>query len=159
MTGSNGAGDRQDGSVRDSAASAVGGTPILGHPAMALSSSRARMLGQYSQRRRWARVVDPVERAAHTAAARAALDRKYAEAALAMPGGDRLTADQLVERAHQLRLAVLAKMRIHSHAAREAKAAAKALALSMPAASHQPGGPENQVASGVRVSLAGTAPK
>jgi hypothetical protein len=86
---------------------------------MALSSTRARMLGLLGQRRRWARVVDPDARRQATQAARDALAAKYLDAARTMPGGDNLAPEQLAERARQLRLADLAALRIKSWDARQ----------------------------------------
>lgn len=79
---------------------------------MPLSSTRARMLGQLGQRRRWARVVTPDARREATQPARDALAARYLAAALAMPDSGDLTSDQVAERARQLRLADLASLRI-----------------------------------------------
>ena len=92
---------------------------------MPLSPARARLLGSYSARKRWARTVDPDERRAATQPARDALTRRYIEAARLMPGGASLTDDQLAERGRQLRLADMAALRIKSWDARRARKAAR----------------------------------
>lgn len=95
---------------------------------MVLSSVRASLLGTLGQRRRWAKIVDPDERRQATQPARDALAAKYLEAARLMPGGATLTADQLTERAKQIRSADMAAMRLRAWDNARAKAIAKATA-------------------------------
>jgi hypothetical protein len=90
-----------------------------------IGSVRASMLGKRGSNARWSK-LGPVERTAATNPAREALAAKYLEQARAMPGSDQLTDKQLADRAHKLRLADLAALRIKSWDARRARRASGA---------------------------------
>jgi hypothetical protein len=75
-----------------------------------LDSARASVLGRIGQANRWAKYVTPEDRAAQTAAARAKQFEALIAKAKAMPGGDTLTPEELIERATRLRNAAMHQM-------------------------------------------------
>lgn len=87
---------------------------------MSLDPKRASVLGQIGMASRWAATVTPEARRAATQAARDARWGRYLARARSMDGGTELSAEQLAERANQLRRQDLARMRLKALEARRA---------------------------------------